>query len=141
MDTANRRTMASARVSSHDRKEDLERQKQVLELFYARQGWTFEVVAGPGSGVNSHKKGLKRLLGAIIGVAPGHHPQGRLLCFGAERVFAICEAKKVEVVILNQGRDTTFEEDLAKEVLEIITVFSARLSEAVRERTRNWAPL
>lgn len=76
MDTANRRTMASARVSSHDRKEDLERQKQVLELFYARQGWTFEVVAGPGSGVNSHKKGLKRLLGAIIGVAPGHHPQG-----------------------------------------------------------------
>ncbi len=63
------------------------------------------------------------------------------MCFGAERVFAICEPKKVEVVILNQGRDTTFEEDLAKEVLEIITVFSARLSEAVRERTRNWAPL
>jgi predicted site-specific integrase-resolvase len=31
------------------------------------------------------------------------------------------------VVILNQGEDTTFEEDLAKDVLEIITVFSARL--------------
>jgi putative resolvase len=35
------------------------------------------------------------------------------------------------VVILNQGEDTSFEEDLAKEdlakdVLEIITVFSAR---------------
>jgi putative resolvase len=29
--------------------------------------------------------------------------------------------------ILNQGEDTTFEEDLAKDVLEIITVFSARL--------------
>jgi predicted site-specific integrase-resolvase len=42
-------------------------------------------------------------------------------------VFAICEAKQVEVVILNQGEDTTFEEDLAKDVLEIITVFSARL--------------
>lgn len=51
----------------------------------------------------------------------------RLLRFGAELVFAICEAKKVEVVILNQGEDTTFEEDLAKDVLEIITVFSARL--------------
>ena len=47
--------------------------------------------------------------------------------FGAELVFSICEAKQVEVVILNQGEDATFEEDLAKDVLEIITVFSARL--------------
>ncbi len=31
----------------------------------------------------------------------------RLLRFGAELVFAICEAKNVEVVILNQGEDTT----------------------------------
>jgi predicted site-specific integrase-resolvase len=51
----------------------------------------------------------------------------RLLRFGVELVFSICEAKGVEVVILNQGKDTTFEEDLAKDVLEIITVFSARL--------------
>ena len=51
----------------------------------------------------------------------------RLLRFGAELVFAICEAKQVEVVILNQGEDTTFEEDLANDVLELITVFSARL--------------
>ena len=42
-------------------------------------------------------------------------------------MFAICEAKNVSVVILNSGEDTTFEEDLAKDVLEIITVFSARL--------------
>lgn len=51
----------------------------------------------------------------------------RLLRFGAELIFAICEAKEVEVVIINKGEDTTFEEDLAKDVLEIITVFSARL--------------
>ena len=51
----------------------------------------------------------------------------RLLRFGAELVFAICEAKNVEVVMVNQGEDTNFEEDLAKDVLEIITVFSARL--------------
>ena len=29
--------------------------------------------------------------------------------------------------MLNQGEDTTFEEELAQDVLEIITVFSARL--------------
>jgi len=130
VDTANRRTIAYARVSSHDQKDNLERQKQVLELFCARQGWTFEVIADLGSGMNYHKKGLKRLLDAIIGGKVGRlviTHKDRLLRFGAELVFAICEAKDVEVVILNQGEDTTFEEDLAKDVLEIITVFSARL--------------
>ena len=33
-----RRTIAFARVSSHDQKDDPERQKQLLELFCARQG-------------------------------------------------------------------------------------------------------
>ncbi|PSR35940.1 MAG: IS607 family transposase [Sulfobacillus thermosulfidooxidans] len=129
-DTANRRTVAYARVSSHDQKDDLERQKQVLALFCARQGWTFEVIADLGSGMNYHKKGLKRLLDAIIGGEVGRlviTHKDRLLRFGAELVFAICEAKQVEVVILNQGEDTTFEEDWAQDVLEIITVFSARL--------------
>ena len=69
-------------------------------------------------------------IGAIIDGQVGRlviTHKDRLLRFGAELVFAICEAKGVEVVILNQGEDTTFEEDLAKDVLEIITVFSARL--------------
>lgn len=126
----NRRTVAYARVSSHDQKEDLERQKQVLELYCARQGWTFEVISDLGSGMNYHKKGLKRLLEAILEGQVGRlviSHKDRLLRFGAELVFAICEAKNVEVVILNQGEDTTFEEDLAKDVLELITVFSARL--------------
>ena len=125
-----RKTVAYARVSSHDQKDDLERQKQVLELYCARQGWTFEVIADLGSGMNYHKNGLKKLLEAIIEGQVGRlviTHKDRLLRFGAELVFAICEAKNVEVVILNQGEDTTFEEDLAKDVLEIITVFSARL--------------
>ncbi len=125
-----RKTVAYARVSSHDQKDDLERQKQVLELYCARQGWTFEVIADLGSGMNYHKKGLKKLLEAIIEGQVGRlviAHKDRLLRFGAELVFAICEAKNVEVLILNQGEDTTFEEDLAKDVLEIITVFSARL--------------
>jgi excisionase family DNA binding protein len=126
----NRKTIAYARVSSHDQKADLERQKQVLELYCTRQGWTFEVVADLGSGMSYQKKGLKRLLNAILDGSIGRlviAHKDRLLRFGAELVFAICEARQVEVVILNQGEDTTFEEDLAKDVLEIITVFSARL--------------
>ena len=123
-------TIAYARVSSHDQKEDLERQKQVLELYCAAQGWTFEVVSDLGSGMNYHKKGLTQLLKKILDGEVGRlviTHKDRLLRFGAELVFAICEAREVEVVILNKGEDTSFEEDLAKDVLEIITVFSARL--------------
>ena len=125
-----KRTVAYARVCSHDQKDDLERQKQVLELYCAQQGWTFELVSDLGSGVNYYKKGLKRLLNEILAGRIGRlvvTHKDRLLRFGAELVFALCEAKQVEVVILNQGEDTTFEEDVAKDVLEIITVFSARL--------------
>lgn len=125
-----RKTIAYARVSSHDQKADLERQKQVLELFCAGQGWAFELISDFGSGMNYKKKGLTTLLEAILEDRVGRlviAHKDRLLRFGAELVFAICTAKGVEVVILNEGEDTTFEEDLAKDVLEIITVFSARL--------------
>jgi predicted site-specific integrase-resolvase len=125
-----RKTVAYARVPGHDQKDDLERQKQVLELYCAKQGWTYEIVSDLGSGMNYRKKGLKRLLDEIMNGNVGRliiTHKDRLLRFGAELVFTVCEAKNVEVVILNQGEDTTFEEDLAKDVLEIITVFSARL--------------
>jgi len=125
-----RKTVAYARVSSYDQKDDLERQKQVLELFCSKNGWTFDIISDLGSGMNYHKKGLKNLLNSIlvgnIGRLVLTH-KDRLLRFGAELVFAICEAKNVEVVIINKSDDTTFEEDLATDVLEIITVFSARL--------------
>ena len=125
-----RKTIAYARVSSQDQKADLERQKQVLELFCAKNGWTYEIIADLGSGMSYQKKGLKKLLSAILDDGIGRlvlTHKDRLLRFGAELVFAICEAKNVEVVIINQGEDTSFEEDLAADVLEIITVFSARL--------------
>jgi putative resolvase len=130
VDDSKKKTIAYARVSSHDQKEDLERQKKMLELFCSTQGWQYEIVADLGSGMNYRKKGLKKLLEEILEGDVGRlviTHKDRLLRFGAELVFAICEAKNVEVLILNKGEDTSFEEDLAKDVLEIITVFSARL--------------
>ena len=51
----------------------------------------------------------------------------RLLRFGSELVFSICELHGVEIVILNKDPDSSPEEELVKDVLEIITVFSAKL--------------
>ena len=125
-----RKTIAYARVSSHEQKPDLQRQIEILELYCSSQGWSFEVISDLGSGMNYHKKGLKRLLDDILDnkidrLVLTH--KDRLLRFGAELVFALCEARQVEVVIINQGENLSFEEELAQDVLEIITVFSARL--------------
>ncbi|HBZ58000.1 MAG TPA: IS607 family transposase, partial [Sutterella sp.] len=107
-DEKNARTIAYARVSSSDQKEDLTRQQQVLELFCAKNGWTYELVSDLGSGMNYHKKGLVRLLNELVAgdverLVITH--KDRLLRFGAELVFAICEIKNVEVVIINKNED------------------------------------
>ena len=125
------KTIAYARVSSYDQKEDLSRQVQLLELYCTKHGYKYEVIQDIGSGMNYYKKGLTKLIDLILDnqvqrLILTH--KDRLLRFGAELVFSICEAKNVEVIIINQGDETpSFEEELAKDVLEIITVFSARL--------------
>ncbi|WP_375677309.1 hypothetical protein [Bartonella sp. AS69XJJH] len=43
-ENCHKKTIAYARVSSH-KKDDLERYKQVLELYYASQGWTYEIIS------------------------------------------------------------------------------------------------
>ncbi len=44
-----------------------------------------------------------------------------------KKIVSICEDRGVEVILINQGDEPSFEEELAQNVLEIITVFSARL--------------
>lgn len=80
--------------------------------------------------MNDHQKGLQRLLDDILADRVGRlvvTHKDRLLRVGAELVFAMCEAQHVEGVILNPGEDTPFEEELAPDGLEVITVFLAWL--------------
>jgi putative resolvase len=125
-----RSTLCYARVSSHDQKEDLVRQTAVLESFCAARGWTYEVLQDLGSGLNYQKKGLKKLIKMICSGTVGRlilTHKDRLMRFGAELIFSICESFGTEVVIINASEDSSFEDDLVQDVLEIITVFSARL--------------
>src|SRR6516162_2363504 len=119
-----------ARVSSHDQNNDLVRQQELLEAFCAAKGWRNEVIADLGSGLNYKKKGLNRLLELILRkrmrrLVLTH--KDRLLRFGSELIFALCEIQNIEIVIINQGEPPSFEEELAQDVIEIITVFGARL--------------
>ena len=101
-----------------------------LSAYCIYHGWNYEIISDLGSGMNYQKKGLKKLLEAILEKKAKRlvlTHKDRLLRFGAELVFSLCEAKEIEVVLINQGTEGSFEEELAKDVLEIITVFSARL--------------
>ncbi|MEG3934754.1 MULTISPECIES: IS607 family transposase [unclassified Microcoleus] len=123
-------TIAYARVSSHNQKDDLDRQKQVLELFCASQGWQFQIIEDVGSGVNYSKGGLQHLIRAIADnqverLVLTH--KDRLLRLGSELIFNLCEHFGTEVVIINQTENASCDEDLAKDILEIIAIVSARL--------------
>ena len=119
--------------------------KKLLNYFALHYGWQVEIIDDLGSGLNYNKKGLKRLIRLIVDskverLVLTH--KDRLLRFGSELIFSLCEHFGTEIVIINRTRtsegaetvpppcppeDSTFEEDLAQDVLEIITVFSARL--------------
>jgi len=130
LDTSDKPTICYARVSSHDQKADLVRQQDMLQVYCAAKGWHSETIKDLGSGMNYRKKGLNKLLEMIIRkemkrLVLTH--KDRLLRFGSELVFAMCEAQGIEIIIIHKGERPSFEEELAQDVLEIITVFSARL--------------
>jgi putative resolvase len=117
-------------VSSHDQKDDLTRQVIVLESYCAKHGWGFEIIQDLGSGMNYKNKGLIRLIKLITSYQVERlvlTHKDRLLRFGSDLTFTLCEQFGTEVIIINRSDDSTFEEDLASDVLEIIAVFSARL--------------
>jgi len=118
-----------ARVSSHDQKQDLERQAQYLENYCINNNISFELIKDLGSGLNFKKKGLNKLISMIISsqintIYLTH--KDRLLRFGSELIVAIAKKFGTNIVFLNDTKQS-FEEQLSSDVLEIITVFSAKL--------------
>lgn len=117
-----------ARVSTYGQKEDLQKQIKILE--HSIKNDHVMVISDLGSGLNYKKKGLNKLFDLII------HNQvdtlylthkDRLLRFGSEIFFKICEYVGTKVIILNTVENKTFESTLAEDVIELMTVFSAKL--------------
>ena len=125
-----KKTIAYARVSSHDQKQDLVRQGARLLDYCAAKGWSCELIEDLGSGLNYKKKGLRQLLdaihaGGIERLVITH--KDRLLRLGAELIFEMCRQHDIEVVVLESTEHLGFEAELARDVIELVTVFSARL--------------
>ena len=83
-----------------------------------------------GSGLNCRKRGLRALIKLIL---TGQVKElvltykDRLLRFGSELVFLVCECFSVKVTILNETTVETMENQMSKDILAILTVFAARM--------------
>jgi predicted site-specific integrase-resolvase len=112
----------------------------LLETFCAANGWTCEVMQDLGSGLNDNKQGLQKLIRRVCDGSAGRlvlANKDRLLRFGSELVFQLCKLFNLEVVLLNQREQPLrCEEELAQDILEIITVFSARLYGSRSQKNR-----
>ena len=138
-----RKVVAYARVSSHDQKADLERQKQRLEQHCQEVGYAnLELLTDLGSGLNYQKKSFRKLLkmialGQVSTLVLMH--KDRLLRFGADIVFELCKLNQTEVVILEENQVASIENRLVSDVIELMTVFSARLYGARSHKNRKLA--
>ena len=133
-------TVCYAPVSSLDQKADLDRQHALLESYCTAQGWSSLVIRDLGSRMNYRKKGLHLMLDLILErrmrrLVITH--QDRLLRFGAELVFTLCELNGIAVVVIHQGEQPSFDEELAPDVLEVITVFRPVCTEVGAGSTAN----
>ncbi len=126
-----RSILAYSRVSSYDQKQDLERQKNRLKKWNDKHGYeNFELISDLGSGLNFKKRGLKKVLNMILNgkvkrLVLCH--QDRLLRFGNELIYLLCDHFGVEVELLEEKEAENDEIKLARDVITIITVFSSKL--------------
>src|SRR5712691_6018281 len=124
------KTIAYARVSSPSQEKDLATQKEALRAYCLEQGvkvdqWVEDV----GSALNYKRKGFNQI---IEDIELGHvkrlilGSQDRFVRFGYDWFEAFCERHGTEILVINDGSFSP-EEELVKDVMAIVTAFSARL--------------
>lgn len=124
------RVITYARVSSHDQKQDLIRQSNTLHAKALLLGYkSIKQIEDLGSGLNYKKKGFVKLLDLIFNhefeVLIVNH-KDRLLRFGVDLIDKICLHHGVKLIVL-EDKTISFEEELTRDVIELMTVFCARL--------------
>ncbi|MHB8323072.1 MAG: IS607 family transposase [Candidatus Dormibacteria bacterium] len=119
------RAVVYARVSSHDQRGDLDRQVARLTEWATAHGMAIsEVVTEVGSGMNGKRRKLARLLSDAGASTIVVEHQDRLARFGVEHLEAALLAQGRRVVVVDQGE---VEDDLVRDMTEVLTSFCARL--------------
>ena len=117
------------RVSTHNQKNNLKNQEEYLRSYTNAKGVILdEVFTDIGSGINYNRKDFNKILelveaGEVSEIYVTY--KDRFVRFGFDWFNNFCEKHGTKIIILNQP-STSPEQELAEDLLNIVTVFSAR---------------
>lgn len=120
------KTAVYARVSSSQNKDNLDAQASRLVQFSNANGWAVSaVVKEVGSGLNDTRPKLLKLLEdpSYTRIVVEH--KDRLTRFGFAYIQVLADARKTELVVVNQVDDD--KQDLMQDFVSLVTSFCARL--------------
>ena len=126
-------------MSSHKQKDDLERQIENVKTYMIAKGYSFDVITDIGSGINYNKKGLNQLIDMITNSEVEKIVilyKDRLLSFGFEMIENLCNKYGTTIEIIDNTENTE-ENELARDLIQIVTVFSCRLQGKRAKKTKD----
>lgn len=124
-----------ARVSSHENKNNLERQRERLENYCAAKGYhVIKTVTEIGSGLNDNRQKLEKLLtDESVKLIVVEHSD-RLARFGLNYIKKLLEMQGRKIEVINEQSNDR--DDLMQDFVSIVTSFCARLYGLRRNRRR-----
>jgi putative resolvase len=120
--------LSYARVSSYSQKNDLFRQKLLITETYPNH----KLIVDIGSGINFNRIGLRKIIdlaiaGKINELVIAY--KDRLTRFGYELIDdLIKDYSNGKIIIINQKDDLEPEEELTRDVLQLMNVFVAKMN-------------
>ena len=126
VDESLRKKIIYCRVSSYDRKEDLERQVNILKEKYT----DYEIITDIGSGINFKRKGLKKIIDYAIKNKLDEIVvtyKDRLCRIGYDLLEYIFKTYSNTKIIIENDKEKSSNEEIANDLIEIITVYSSKI--------------
>ena len=127
------------RVSSAHQKDDLEKQVNNVKSYMIAKGYQFEIITDIGSGINYTKKGLQQLIEKINNQEVDKVVvlyKDRLVRFGFELIELFCTLNGTTIEVIDNS-ETSREQELSDDLIQIVTVFANRLYGSRSKRTKN----
>lgn len=122
--SAGKRVVLYGRVSSHEQRDDLNRQMERLRVFAAARGLAVSEVVDIGSGLNGHRKKLTALLrDPDVGTIIVEH-RDRLARFGVEYIEASLSAQGRTLLVMNEDEQKL---DIVQDFIDVVTSMCARI--------------
>lgn len=122
-------TIGYCRVSSPKQKDDLERQIENMKTYLISQGKPYQIITDIGSGINYRKKGLDKMIDLVLSRKVDKVVilyKDRLLRFGYELLEGLFARFGTTIGVVD-NTEKTENEELVEDLIQIVTVFSARL--------------